>query len=81
MAKQGFKRNAKTVARILKEDPKLKAAVRAAAEKVAATIGSEATIVEYETDRYVAGVQVDADRQAKDGVATRAAGAVGLRPQ
>lgn len=81
MAKQGFKRNAKTVGNILKNDPKLKAAVRAAAEKVAKNIGDEATIIEYETDRYVAGVQVGADRQAKDGVATRAAGAVGLTPK
>lgn len=81
MAKQGFKRNAKTISKILKTDPKLQAAVRAAAEKVVAEIGDEASIVEYETDRFVAGVRVGADRQARDGVATRAAGATGLTPR
>lgn len=81
MAKKGFRRNAKTVSNILKNDPGLKAAVRAAAEKVAGNVGSEAVIVEFETDRYVAGVQVGAVSQARDGVATRAAGASGLRPR
>jgi len=77
--KPGFKRNAKTVEKILKNDPRLKAAVRAAAERVAAQIPG-ARIEEYETDRYVAGVVVPADAQARDGVATRAAGNAGLTP-
>lgn len=80
MAKKGFKRNPKTISNILKNDPNLQAAVRAAAERVADNAG-DAEIVEYETDRFVAGVKVDADRQAKDGVATRAAGAAGLTPR
>lgn len=80
MAKKGFVRNPKTIAKILKTDPGLNAAVREAAERVADNAG-HAEIVEYETDRYVAGVKVDAARQAKDGVATRAAGAAGLTPR
>lgn len=80
MAKKGFTRNAKTISNILKNDPKLQVAVRAAAERVADNAG-EAEIVEYETDRYVAGVRVDAVRQARDGVATRAAGEAGLSPR
>lgn len=79
MAKKGFVRNPKTIAKILKTDPGLNAAVRAAADRVASDAGGE--VVEYETDRFVAGVKVDADRQARDGVATRAAGAAGLTPR
>lgn len=79
--KAGFRRNAKTVAKILRDDPNLKAAVRAAAERVLAEINDpDARIEEYETDRYVAAVVVPADRQARDGIATRAAGTVGLSP-
>jgi hypothetical protein len=65
--KAGFRRNSKT-------------AVRAAAEKVAAQIPG-ATITEYQTDRYVAGVVVPAVDQARHGVATRAAGQAGLTPR
>jgi hypothetical protein len=75
MPKQGFKRNAKAISQILHNDPRGQAAVRAAAKKIADQIPG-AEVVEYDTDRFVAGVQVDADAQAKDGVATRAAGNV-----
>lgn len=79
MAKPGFKRNGKAIARILHNDPGGQAAVRAAAKQIASQIPG-ATIDEYHTDRFVAGVVVDAAAQAKDGVATRAAGAAGLTP-
>lgn len=36
-------------------------------------VKDESFITEYHTDRYVNGVVVPADLQAKDGVATRAA--------
>ena len=77
--KAGFRRNGKTISQILKNDPGLQAAVKAAAEKVAAQIPG-ARIDEYTTDRYVAGVVVPAVDQARDGVATRAAGQAGLTP-
>ncbi|MCV7358482.1 hypothetical protein [Mycolicibacterium fluoranthenivorans] len=78
--KPGFKRNAKVVEQILKKGPGLQAALRAAAAKVAADIGGEAVLEEYETDRFVVGIKVPADAQARDGVATRAAGRAGLTP-
>ncbi|SCX05974.1 hypothetical protein [Mycolicibacterium fluoranthenivorans] len=77
--KPGFKRNAKTVEHILKKSPGLQAALRAAGARVAAQIPG-AEIEEYETDRFVVGIKVPADAQARDGVATRAAGAAGLTP-
>lgn len=80
MAKQGFRRNGKTISSILHNDPGGKAAVKAAAEKILARISpedashsSEAFLTEYHTDRYVVGVVVRADDQAKYGTATRAA--------
>jgi len=79
--KPGFTRNAKAISRILHHDPGGIAAQRAAAEQVLSQIHVPgAKIVEYETDRHVVAVQVPADEQAKNGVATKAASAVGLRP-
>lgn len=72
MAKPGrIKLNRKTVAAILKApNPQL----AAAAQKILDATGDpEARIVEYVTDRYVYGVVVPADSQAKHGTATRAA--------
>ncbi|WP_139360735.1 hypothetical protein [Mycobacterium sp. D16R24] len=43
-----------------------------------ATVAEFSTIDEYTTDRAVATVTVPAERQAKDGVLTRAAAAAGL---
>lgn len=78
MAKQGFKRNAGVIGKILRSDPGGQAAVRAAAEKILAKTGDpEARIEEYQSkDRYVAAVVVGADSQAKHGTATRAANEV-----
>lgn len=83
MPKPGFKRNSKTVANILHNDPGGQAAVMAAAEQIKAQIeangqfdgshSDEVFISEYHTDRYVAGVNVPADDQAKYGTGTRAA--------
>lgn len=72
MPKQGFKRNAAAISKILHDDPGGQAAVRAAAQKIAAN-DPEARVIEYQTDRFVAGVAVPADSQAKHGTATRAA--------
>lgn len=70
----GFKRNHKVIGQILKADPGAHAAVRAAAEKILASMNDpEAYLEEYETDRSVVGVVVPADSQAKHGTATRAA--------
>lgn len=84
MAKAGFKRNAKTIAKILHNDPGGQAAVRAAQQRVfdalPEDVKAEAFMVEYHTDRFVGGVVVPADSQAKDGAATRAAGQAGLTP-
>jgi len=55
---------------------------RAIAEKIAAQIPADALVgVDvYTTDREVVGIKVAAHRQAKDGVATKAASAVGMSP-
>lgn len=77
MPKPGFKRNAKVIGGILLNDPGGQAAVKAAAEKILAqTDHPDAFIQEYQTDRFVAGVVVPADSQAKHGTATRAANQV-----
>lgn len=74
MARQGFKLNRKTVAKILHNDKGGQAAVRAAAERILARVDDpEAFISEYHTDRFVAGVVVPADKQARYGAGTRAA--------
>lgn len=82
MAKAGFHRNAKTIGHILKNDAGLHAAVKAAAEDVLAKVNDpEAFLEEYETDRDVVAVMVPADKQARHGLATKAAGAAGLTPR
>ena len=78
MARQGFRRNAKTIGRILKTDGE--AELRAAASRVTARIPADqlVRVDEYVTDRKVIGIVVAADAQAKDGVATKAASEAGL---
>lgn len=53
-------------------------AVKNLADQIAAEAGEGATVETYVTDRAVAAVRVPADAQAKDGVLTKAAAAVGL---
>ncbi|AMU39240.1 hypothetical protein A3N99_02820 [Mycobacteroides abscessus] len=79
MARYGFKRNAKTVERILKTSQGAIAMQRRAAGQVLKQINDpEAEIVEYETDRHVVAIRFPADKQAKNGTATKAASAAGL---
>jgi hypothetical protein len=78
MARQGFRRNAKTIGHILKTADGGKRAI--AAKILAEMNDSEAFIEEYTTDREVIGIVVPADKQAKNGVATKAASAAGVSP-
>jgi hypothetical protein len=78
MARQGFRRNSKTIGHILKTEDGGKRAI--AATILAQMNDSEAFIEEYTTDREVIGIVVPADKQAKDGVATKAASAAGISP-
>lgn len=79
MARQGFRRNAKAIGQILKtEDGGKRAAAQQVLDNLPADVKAETRIEIYQTDREVVGIVVPADRQAKDGVATRAAGTVGL---
>jgi len=77
MAKQGFRRNAKTIGQILKtvDGGKRDAAARILAQ-MPADSGAEIQI--YTTDREVVGISVPAYKQAKDGIATKAASAAGM---
>jgi hypothetical protein len=77
MAKQGFRRNAKTIAMILRT---VDGGKRAAADKILAALpaDADARIDVYQTDREVIGVVVPGYKQAKDGIATRAASAAGM---
>ncbi len=78
MARQGFRRNSKTIAHILKT---VDGGKRAAAQRILEQIDDDdARIDIFITDREVVGVVVPADRQAKDGVATKAASAAGISP-
>lgn len=78
MAQQGFKRNSRAIAQILKT---VDGGKRAVAEAILAQIDDDdARLDVYTTDREVIGVVVPADRQAKDGIATKAASAVGITP-
>lgn len=78
MARQGFRRNSKTIAHILKT---VDGGKRAIAQKILDRIDDEdARIDIYTTDREVVGVVVPADAQAKNGVATKAASAAGISP-
>lgn len=78
----GFKLNRKTIARILHTHDGGK---RAAAQKIfnslPADVQDQSHIDVYQTDREVVGIVVPAYRQARDGVATRAAGKSGLTPR
>ena len=78
MARQGFRRNAKTIGHILKTADGGKRAI--AAKILAEMNDSEAFSEEYTTDREVIGIVVPADKQAKNGVATKAASAAGISP-
>jgi hypothetical protein len=74
MAKQGFKRNSATIGRILKT---VDGGKREIAQRILAQINDpEARIDEYTTDRDVVAIVVPADKQAKNGIATKAVSAV-----
>jgi hypothetical protein len=73
MARQGFKRNSATIGRILKTD----GGKREIAQRILAQIDDpEARIDEYTTDRDVVAIVVPADKQAKNGIATKAVASV-----
>lgn len=79
--KPGFKRNPKTVAKILKtHDGGKRAAVQRMFDSLPPEVQAEARIEVYTTDREVVALIVPADAQAREGVATRAAGQSGLTP-
>lgn len=70
--------NKKAIERILKATDGGK---RAAAQRILDQITDpDAKVEVYTTDREVVGVMVPAHRQAKDGMATKAASAAGLSP-
>jgi hypothetical protein len=72
--KQGFRRNAKTISKILHTvDGGKRAAAQQIFDRLPEDVKAESRIEIYQTDREVVGIVVPADRQAKDGVATRAA--------
>ena len=76
MARAGFRLNKATIGRILKT---VDGGKRAAAQAILANIDDpEARIDVYQTDREVVGVVVPADKQAKNGIATKAASAAGI---
>lgn len=72
----GFKLNRKGGEEVLKRIAAER--VNAIAHQIAAQAGPDAQVDEYTTDRAAAAVRVPADQQAKDGVLTRAAAAVGV---
>ena len=76
MARQGFRGYAKTIGHILKT---VDGGKRAIAEKILAQIDDEEARIDiYTTDREVVGIVVPADKQAKNGIATKAASAAGI---
>ena len=78
MARQGFRLNKGTIAKILKT---VDGGKRDIGAKILAQINDpEAKIDIFVTDREVVGIVVPADKQAKNGVATKAASAVGITP-
>lgn len=78
MAAARFRLNKATIGRILKT---VDGGKRAAAQAILANINDpEARIDVYQTDREVIGVVVPADKQAKNGIATKAASAAGITP-
>lgn len=69
-----IKLNRKAIANILHtHDGGKRAAAQRIFERLPEDVQAESFITEYHTDREVIGIVVPADRQAKDGVATRAA--------
>lgn len=74
MAKGGFKRNPGTISKILHTvDGGKREAAQAVFDALPDDVKAESEIVEYQTDREVVAIRVPADRQARDGAATRAA--------
>lgn len=74
--RQGFVANRKAIGDILKKDAGIQAALEAIAGPIAEKAGG--AVDAYTTDRAVRTVMVDGAAQAKDGVATKAAGELGL---
>lgn len=74
--RQGFIPNRRVIRSILRDDPGVGAALDAIADPAAASAGGE--VRAYKTDRQVRSIEVDADEQAVNGVATKALGAQGL---
>ena len=78
MARPGFRLNKSTIGRILKT---VDGGKRAVAQQILANINDpEARIDIYQTDREVIGIVVPADKQAKNGIATKAASQAGISP-
>lgn len=81
MPKAGYTRNSKAIARILHNvDGGKRAAAQRVIDNLPEDVKAEAFTTVYHTDREVVGVVVPAVAQARDGVATRAAGQAGLTP-
>lgn len=76
MAAGKFVLNRRWGAHVLHNDPGLQKAIKGIAEAGAEKAGGH--VEEYHTDRYVAAIVVGAEDQANDGVATKAAGELGL---
>lgn len=77
MAGPTIRLNRAGIAKILKSN-EFAGLCNGVAREVAAQAGDDAEVSEYTTDRRAASVSVPADQQARDGVLTRAAAAVGL---
>lgn len=74
MAKAGFNRDAKAIARILHNvDGGKRAAAQRIFDNLPEDVKAESFITTYHTDREVVAVVVPADKQAKHGAGTRAA--------
>lgn len=82
MPRPGFRLNRKVIAKILHtHDGGKRVAAQKIFNELPADVQAESRIDVYQTDREVVGIVVPADRQARDGVATRAAGRSGLTPR
>lgn len=77
MARKGVRLNRRGVERLLKSQG-YAAAVNNIVRDVAAEAGPDAVFDEYTTDRAAGSISVPAEQQARDGLLTRAAAAVGL---
>ncbi|WP_319456870.1 MULTISPECIES: hypothetical protein [unclassified Mycobacterium] len=73
--KEGFVADRKAIGRIARRDPGLKKVIHDTAAAGAERAGGH--VEDYTTDRVVSAVVVGAEDQAKDGVATKAAGELG----